>query len=105
MAGFLVLWRRSVAWPTDPGEASKIIQKTGSAIDRDIKKGRIKEHGHFLDGNSGYTIWETEGIDIFRNLIMTSLYYEYEIHEMIPFEKSREIVMEVFKVPLEAAKK
>jgi hypothetical protein len=102
---YLVLWHRSAAWPTDPAEESKIIQKTGSAIDDDMKKGKIKEHGHFLDGNSGYTIWETEGIDIFRNLIMTSPYYEYEIHEMIPFEKSRGIVKEVFKVSAEAAKK
>ena len=98
----MVLWRRSSAWPTT---GSEVVQKTGAAIDDEIRKGRIKEHGHFLDGNSGYTIWEIEGTELFRNLIMTSPYYEYEIHEMIPFEKSRGIVKEVFKVSAEAAKK
>ncbi|MCP8308443.1 MAG: hypothetical protein H3Z54_07080 [archaeon] len=106
MARFLVLWRRSLTtWPTDPAEKSKLIQKMGAAIDKHIKKGEIKEHGHFLDGNSGYTIWEAEATDIFRNLSMTWPYYEYEVHEMIPYEKSGEILRAVFKVPEEAAKK
>jgi hypothetical protein len=105
MARFLVLWRRSPAtWPADPAEKSKLIQKIGTDIDNSIKKGEIKEHGHFLDGNSGYTIWEVEATDLFRNLSMLWPYYEFEVHEMIPFEKSGKIVGEVFKVPAEAAK-
>jgi len=106
MTKFLVLWRRSPAtWPTDPAEKSKLLQKIASDIDNNIKKGKIKEHGHFLDGNSGYTIWEVEAIDIFRNLSMTWPYYEYDVHEIIPYEKSGKIVGEVFKIPAKAAKK
>lgn len=107
MARFLVLWRRNVAmWPADSAEKSKLISKIGGDIDKHIKKGGIKEHGHFLDGNSGYTIWEGEATDIFRNLSMTWPYYEYEVHEFIPYEKSRKILREtVFKVPAKAAKK
>jgi hypothetical protein len=107
MTRFLVLWRRSpTTWPTDPAEKSKLIQKIGTTvIDNNIKKGEIKEHGHFLDGNSGYTIWEGEATDIFRNLSMTWPYYEYDVRETIPYEKSREILGAVFKVPAEAAKK
>lgn len=69
------------------------------------RAGEIKEHGHFLDGASGYTIWEGEAADIFKNLSMTVPYYDYEVHEFIPYEKSRGIVMEVFKARAEAANK
>jgi hypothetical protein len=92
-------------WPADPAEKSKLIQKIASDLDNNIEKGKIKEHGHFLDGNSGYTIWEVEAIDIFRNLSMTWPYYEYEVHEIIPYETSGKIVGKVFKIPAEAAKK
>ena len=67
--------------------------------------GKIVEHGHFLDGNSGYSIWEGEAADIFRNQSMTWLYYEFEVHEFIPYEKSREILGAVFKLTTEPAKK
>jgi hypothetical protein len=101
-----VLWRRSpTMWPADPAEKSKLMQKTGESIDSNIKKGKIKEHGHFLDGNSGYTIWEVEATDLFRNQSMTWPYYEFEVHEIIPYEKSGKIVGEVFKISAEGAKK
>ena len=100
------LWRRSPAtWPADPAEKSKLVQKVSEFINGNIKKGKMKEHGHFLDGNSGYTIWEVEAIDLFRNQSMLWPYYKFEVHEFIPYEKSREIVGEVFKIPAEAAKK
>ena len=106
MARYLVLWRRSpTLWPTDPAEKSKLVKKIGGSIDDDIKKGKIKEHGHFLDGNSGYTIWEAEATDFYKSIFMTWPYYEYEVHEVIPYKKSREIVRAVFKVPAEAKKK
>ena len=68
----------------------------GAWVENAIKKGEIKEHGHFLDGTSGYTFWEGEATDIFRNLSMTVPYYDWEIHEIVPYEKSREIIMAVF---------
>jgi hypothetical protein len=108
VAKYLVLWRRSPAtWPTDPEEKSKIIQKIGTTIvDDNIKKGNIKEHGHFLDGNSGYTIWEVDATELFKNSCMTWPYYEYEVHEIIPYEKSGKILREtVLKIPTEATKK
>jgi len=94
MARFLVLWRRSPAtWPKDPAEKSKLIRKTATEfINGNIKKGTIKEHGHFLDGNSGYTIWEVEATDLFRNQSVVWPYYEFEVHEIIQYEKSGKIL-------------
>ena len=106
MARYLILWRRSpTAWPTDPVEYSRLVERAAAWIDDRIKKGEIKEHAHFLDGTSGYTICEGEAADIFRALSMTVPNYDYEIHEFIPYDKSREILRAVFKAQAETAKK
>jgi hypothetical protein len=106
VARYLVLWRRSpTAWPTDPVEYSNLIMRFKAAIDNSMKKGEMKEHGHFLDGTSGYTIWEVEATDLLRNYSMLVPYYECEVHEIIPYEKSREILTAVFEARTEAAKK
>ncbi|MCJ7631655.1 hypothetical protein MUP77_04540 [Candidatus Bathyarchaeota archaeon] len=106
MAKYLVLWRRSPAvWPSDPKEKSNLIKTIGTSINNSIKKGEIKEHAHFLDGNSGYTIYEVEPIELFRNQSMLWPYYEFEVHEFIPYEKSSDILGEVFKIPPEKTKK
>jgi hypothetical protein len=107
MTKFLVLWRRSpTTWPANPEEKSKLVQKVGAEfVDGNIKKGKIREHGHFLDGNSGYTMWEAEAADLFRNLSMVWPYYEFEVHEIIPYEKSGKILGEVFEISAKTAKK
>ena len=93
MGRYLVLWRRvSTAFPTDPEERSKISKKIGTSLDNWIKKGEIKEHGHFLDGASGYTIWEVEAAELLKNYTMLYPYYKNEVHEFIPYEKSKQIV-------------
>jgi hypothetical protein len=106
VARYLVLWRRSpTAWPTDPVEYSKLVMKIGPLVDDSIKKGEIIEHGHFLDGTSGYSIFQAEAADLLRFWSMLVPYYENEIHEFIPYDKSREILGAIFKVPAETAKK
>jgi hypothetical protein len=71
MARYLVLWRRSpTAWPTDPLEYSNLVSKFGALVQNWMKKGEMKEHAHFLDGTSGYTIWEVEAKDLLRNSSM-----------------------------------
>ena len=93
MGKYLVLWRRSwEPFPTDPEERSKITKNIVTSLDNWIKTGKIKEHGHFLDGASGYTIWEIEATELLKNYTSLYPYYEYEVHEFIPYEKSREIV-------------
>jgi len=102
----LVLWRRSpTAWPTDPVEYSKLVMKIGPLVDNSIETGKVIEHGHFLDGTSGYSIWEAEAGDLLEFWSMLVPYYEKEIHEFIPYEKSREILRAVFEAQAEATKK
>jgi len=99
MARFLILWRRNpvAPWPTDPVEASKVIEKAWTGIDMLRKKGQVKEFGYFLEGTSGYAIGEGESADTFRNVYMFVPYYESEVHEIIAFEKGNEIIRALWK--------
>ena len=103
----MVLWRRSPAapFPTDPAEFLKLVEKTWTGVDNLIKKGEAKEFGYFLDGTSGYAIGEGESTVAFRNVSMFSPFYEFEVHEIIPYEKGKEIIKAIWKAQAEAAKK
>ena len=107
MARFLILWRSNPAapMPTDPSEHLKLEEKMFAAVDDLIKKGEIEEFGFFQDGTSGYVIGKGEATDIFRRLRMFSPYILGEVHEIIPYEKGKEIMLAVAKAKIEAAKK
>jgi len=103
----LILWRRNpvAPWPTDPAEFLKLLERSWAGIDGLIKKGVIKEFGYFLDGKSGYIIGEAESTEIFRDVSMFLPFQESEVHEIIAYEKGKEIWREIAKAWIEAAKK
>ena len=107
MARFLVLWRGNpaAAWPADPSESLELMEKTFAAIDDLIKKGAIEEFGFFPDGWSGYVIGKGEATDVFTTVSMFGPYILCEVHEIIPYEKGKEISMALGKAMVEAAKK
>jgi len=100
----LTLWRMNpaAAWPTDPSEALKLNEKMFAAIDEAIKKGGVEEFGFFPDGASGYGIGKGEAADAFRSVSMFVPYILCEVHEIIPYEKGKEITIALLKA---AAKK
>jgi len=99
VARFLNLWRRNpvAPWPADPVESAKIIERAWAAMDDLIKKGLVKEFGFFLDTTSGYTIGEGESADAFRSVGMFTPYWESEVHEILPYEKGKEIIRALWK--------
>jgi len=107
VARFLVLWRTNpvAPWPRDPVEYSKLVERMWAGIDDAIKKGTVKEHGSFLEGVSGYSIGEGEATDVFKSVNMFLPYVLFEVHEIIPYEKSKEIQRALIKAQIEAAKK
>jgi len=107
MARFLVLWRRNpvAPWPTDLAESSKLQERIWAGIDNLMKKGEVKEFGFFLHGISGYAIGEGDGATVFKDVSMFVPYYESEVHEIIDYEKGKEIVRALMKALAEAAKK
>lgn len=113
MARFLVLWRMNPAalplMPKDPSESLKLHERWYAGIADSIKKGEIEEFGFFLDtsagGASGYAISKGEATDILRAAWMQLPYTLFEVHEMIPFEKGKEITMALVKAMIQAVKK
>jgi hypothetical protein len=99
MARYLVLWRRNpvAPWPKDLAENEKLMEMMWAGIDNLMKKGEIKEFGWFLDGTSGYAIGEGESTTVLRNVSMFIPYEEFEIHEIIPYEKGKETLRALWK--------
>jgi len=107
MARFLSFWRTNpvAPWPIDPVEYLKLLEKMWAGVDSLLKKAEIKEVGYFPDGTSGYVISEGDSADVLRRISMFSRYIQFEVHEIIPYEKSKEIIRAVWKAQAEAAKK
>lgn len=107
MARYLGLWRMNpvAPWPTDPSDYLEQAEKLFAVLDDLMKKGEIEELCFFPDGNSGYAIYKGEATDMFRIASMFLPYILKEFHEIIPYEKSKEIVKAVVKAQVEAAKK
>ena len=107
MARYLCMWRMNPAapTPTDPSEGLKLNEMLFAAMDDLIKRGEIEEFGWFPDGTSGYVIGKGEATDMFRSASMFLPYIIGEVHEIIPYEKGKEITIAVLKAQIAAAKK
>jgi hypothetical protein len=107
MARFLVIWRVNPAapWPTDPSKTLEMLEMMWAGIDELMKKGEIEEMGSFPESNVGYTISRGEAIDAFRRASTFYPFFVFEIHEIIPYEKQKEILRAVCKAQTAAMKK
>lgn len=107
MVKFLNLWHfsPSAPFPTDPSKYSELMEMMFAVMDGMMKKGEIEEWGVFPEGYSGYAIGKGEIADVYRNVVMFHPYVISEIHEIIPYEKSKEILRTVLKARIAAMKK
>lgn len=76
-----------------------------AAMDDSMKKGLVKDYGSFPDGASGYLIGEGEATDVFIGANTFMPYISSEVHEIIPYDKSKEILRALLKAQVKAAKK
>ena len=106
MAKFLAIWKQNqmAPFPTGPSEATKLNQMMFAGIDELMKKGEILDFGMFPDGTTGYAISKGEAADVFRRTNMFQPYFLFEIHEIVPYEKAKEITKEIYKMRIEQAK-
>jgi len=107
LARFLVLWRINpiAPFPTDPSKKLELNEKMWAGMDGLMKKGEIEDYGVFPDGYSGYAISKGETVDVYRDVLMFHPYFLIEVHEIIPYEKQKEIIRAVLKAQIAAAKK
>jgi len=92
-------------FPTDPSKVLEVNEKMFAAMDALIKKGEVKEFGFFPDATSGYVIHEGASTDLFRNANMFMPYIYGESHEVISYEKGKEIIIALLKAQIAAMKK
>ena len=99
MGRYLVLWHMNPMAPrsTSPEEALKLNEMMWAAEDGLMRQGLVKEFGYFADGSSGYAIGEGEAADAFRSANMFMPYVAFEVHEVISYEKGKEIIRAVCK--------
>jgi len=107
VARFLALWRINpvAPFPTDPSKALELDEKMWAWMDGLMKKGEVEEFGAFPDGYSGYAIGKGETVDVYRNVSTFHPYFLAEVHEIIPYEKIKEISRALLKAQIAAAKK
>ena len=106
MARFLILWHRNpvAPWPKDLKETIKLLETMWAGIDNLLKKGEIKEFGWFLDGKSGYAIGEGESATVIKDVSMFTPFEEFEVQEIVPWEKGKNAVREAWKILAETMK-
>ena len=94
MARFLNVWRINMAapWPMDPKQSLELHEKMWAMIDGLMKKGEIEEFGVFPDGYTGYLISKGTAEDFLRGSESFLPFVISEPHEIIPYEKTKEIV-------------
>jgi hypothetical protein len=101
------MWRLNLSapWPTDPKQTLELEEKMWAMIDGLIKKGEIEEFGVFPDGYTGYLISKGTAEDFLRNTESFLPFVISEPHEIIPYEKNKEIARAMLKAQIAAMKK
>ena len=100
MTKFLVLWSRNMLapWPADRREIAENIEAMFEATERYMDAGMVTENGFFIDGNSGYFIFEGTSEDIFKITSFFGPYIQYNVKEMIPYEMGKDRILESLRM-------
>ncbi len=103
MAKFLGIWRiNGTALPADPAKQVQGIEMILGQVATALKEGQIEDFGFFPNGFSGFAIMNGEAADVFGGAISFFPWIEFEVNEMIPFEKGKEITNQVIKYQMDA---
>ena len=106
MGRYMVLWR--VNWdrfPADPSKTLELNEQLWMVMDDLMKKGIVKDYGIFPEGESGFLIGEGDTTEIYKNVNMFIPYVFSEVHEIVPYEKQKEITRGRLKTQIAAMKK
>jgi len=107
MARFLLSLRVNMAyWPLH--DTQKILEqneKMWAFLEDLMKKGLVKDFGIFSDGETGFLICEGAATDVYMVANTFLPYTSSEVHEIIPYEKQKEIFRAVCKAAIADRKK
>jgi hypothetical protein len=99
MAKTMIIWRAntSAPWPADPTESAKLNEMMWAQMDSMLKAGQVLEFGFFPDAISGYVIANGGPADQYMGSFSMYPWVVSEVHEIVPFEKGKEIGRAVLK--------
>jgi hypothetical protein len=58
----------------------------------------IKNHGFFMDGNSGFYIFEGTSGDVFNLTSAYGPFIQFDVKEMIPYEKEGDALLDSLRL-------
>ena len=107
MARMISFWRFNLAapFPMDPLKLLEMQEQYWALMDGMIKKGEIEEFGFFPNAVSGYVISNGEAANFFKNASMFLPFIINDEHEIIPYEKGKEVIRAMLKAQIAAMKK
>jgi L-rhamnose mutarotase len=102
---FVILWCTNLAapFPTDSKEYKSFMEHIWASIDKRVKEGMLKDYGFFLESKAGYAIAETTAEQVFKFVSMFAPYWTFTIHEVMPYEKGKDILRRVMTGAIECA--
>lgn len=100
MARFLVLYRPNLAasGPVDPKRAAEIIEAMLEDGERFMEAGIITDSGFFMDGNSGFFIFEGTSEDVFNLTNAFGPFMQFDVKEIVPFEKGKSTLLDSLRM-------
>ncbi len=95
MTKYLVLWKANPAlWPTDTKQALAVQEGATAGGDGLLSAGAIKEMG-WLTAQDGFAIFEADSKDAVLGMLTPFFpYYTQEVHEVVPWEKGKQAILE-----------
>ena len=100
MTNFLVLWSRNMLapWPADRREIAENVEAMFEAIERYMDIHMVTENGFFIDGDSGYFIFEGTSEDIFKITSLFGPFIRFDVKEMIPYGMGKDTILESLRM-------
>jgi len=92
MSRYLVLWEVNPGqMPANPKERATLMSQAGEMVDQNISKGIITSWGAFLTGRKGYSVWECDPSELYKQAQQFYPQFTIQIHQVL----SREELLEV----------
>jgi len=66
--------------------------------ERYTKAGIISDHGFFVDGSSGFFIFQGMSEDVFNLTSAYGPFIQFDVREMIPYEKERDALLDSLRL-------
>jgi len=98
MAKYLLLWEEdSARAAADLRDRGKLRLAALELVKRDLREGRSRDWGCFLDGNSGYAVFETDEVNLTFTLQEVYPYIRWEVYPVLTVDQVEQVARTMIK--------